>query len=64
MSFITPRPTNSSKERLSFTWNSSCSTASEGYAYAEVKKLLDNDHIEQDQRINPLAPAVLLRSCV
>jgi hypothetical protein len=28
MLFITPSPTNSSKERLSFTWNSSSSTAS------------------------------------
>jgi hypothetical protein len=26
MLFITPRPTNSSKERLSFTWNSSSSS--------------------------------------
>jgi hypothetical protein len=28
----------------------------EGYANAEVKKLLENEHLEQDQRINPLEP--------
>jgi hypothetical protein len=32
----------------------------EGYAYAEVNKLLENKHLEQDQRINPLEPCISL----
>jgi hypothetical protein len=27
----------------------------EAYAYAQVEKLLENEHLEKDQRINPLA---------
>jgi hypothetical protein len=30
----------------------------EGYAYAQVEKLLENEHLEKDQRINPLAPCI------
>jgi hypothetical protein len=40
-----------SKERLSFTWNSSSSSLI-------LKKLLEYKHLEKDQRINPLAPCV------
>jgi hypothetical protein len=32
----------------------------EGWAYAEVKKLLENEHIEKYQRINPLATCIAL----
>jgi hypothetical protein len=32
----------------------------EGYAYAEAEKLLENEHLEKYQRINPLAPCIAL----
>ena len=32
----------------------------EGYAYAQVEKLLENEHLEKDQLINPLAPCIAL----
>ena len=51
--FITPSPTNSSKERLSLTWNSSSSSL-------RLKKLLEYKHFEKDQRIDPLAPCIAL----
>jgi len=33
-------------------------TSAQGYTYAEVKKLLEYKHLEQDQRINPLAHCI------
>jgi len=45
------------------TWEFNALTASEGFAYAEIKELLENEHLKQDQGINPLAPTLLPALC-
>jgi hypothetical protein len=34
----------------------------EGYAYGQIERLLETEHLEEDQRINLFGPALLLHS--
>lgn len=57
---ITPSPTNSSNERLSWPEIGTYQPQAEGYALAEGEELLKHKHLEEDDRIIPLLAGIAL----